>query len=1066
MSNSKKYWKGIEELQATPEFVKLQQNEFAEDLPVDQFLGDERIVDSSTNRRDFLKFLGFSVTAASLAACETPVRKAIPYLNKPEEITPGVANYYASSYWDGNDFAGVLVKTREGRPIKVDGNELCSITKGGSHARVQASVLSLYDSARIKGAMMNGKQSDWKSVDSEVNSKLASIAAAGGSIRILTSTLISPSIKSAIAEFTTKYPTTQVVTYDTISYKGIANANLASFGKSFVPTYNFDKADYIVGIECDFLANWLSPVEHARQYAATRKLNKDEKKMSRHVQIESLLSVSGSNADKRIAVKPSQIGLAVINLYNKLTGSNLPSKSLDAKDASIAELAKELNEAKGKALVVCGSNDANIQQIVNAINSHLGSYGTTINKDVEDYTRQGDDAAVNALVADMTAGIVGALLIHNVNPVYTLPNGSAFKEALSKVSLSVSFADRVDETAAACKIVAPDHHYLESWTDANPRKGHYALGQPTINPLFETRQFLESVLTWAGNTSNAHDYISKVWETSVYPSSTGFLSFNDFWFRSLHDGVMASATPIATMPEIATTTAVVPAAIKVELITSPTPVSSSPISGDVSTAASAIVAKAGKASGVELITYQKTGTGTGNQANNPWLQEFPDPMTKVTWDNYVLMNPEEMKEKGFNPLMGQEQESDIVEVKSGSNSIQLPVVAQPGLPKGVIAIALGYGRTAAGKTANGIGANAYPLTTFVDGTFQFINSGITVSESKGKYHIAATQTHHTMMGREIVKESTLAEYKKDSKAGNEDLLYSTNLKTIGKDGKATAKELNLWDSFENKNHFWNMAIDLNSCIGCGSCVISCTAENNVPVVGKDEVRRSREMHWMRIDRYYSSDMNEEVAEKDGIGAIDKFLKMEVPSATDTIEVVFQPIMCQHCNHAPCETVCPVLATTHSLEGLNQMTYNRCIGTRYCANNCPYKVRRFNWFRYNENVEFDFNMYDDLGKMVLNPDVTVRSRGVMEKCSMCIQRIQAGKLDAKKNSSRPKDGSIKTACQQACPTNAISFGDFNDQESEVRKAWNNERKYQLLEEVGTQPSVFYLTKIRNKSANEA
>lgn len=1063
MSNSKKYWKGIEELQGTPEFVKLQQNEFAEDLPVDKFLGDESIVDTSTNRRDFLKFLGFSVTAASLAACETPVRKAIPYLNKPEEITPGVANYYASTYWDGNDFAGVLVKTREGRPIKVDGNELCSITKGGSHARVQASVLSLYDSARIQNPMLNGKDSDWKAVDAEVSSKLAGIAAAGGAVRILTSTIISPSMKSALAEFTTKYPTSQIITYDTISYKGIADANLASFGKSFIPTYNFENAEIVVGIECDFLTNWLSPVEYSRQYSSTRKLNKDEKKMSRHFQIESNLSVTGSNADKRVALKPSQLGLAVVNLYNKLTGNNLPSKSLDAKDSAIVELARELNAKKGKALVVCGINDAHIQQVVNAINTHLGSYGTSINKNVEDFTRQGNDLAVNTFVAEMLAGKISAVLIHNVNPVYSLPNGAAFKDALSKVSLSVSFSDRVDETATACKVIAPDHHFLESWLDANPRKGHFTLGQPTINPLFKSRQVLESLLTWAGNTTNAHDYISKIWETTIFPSSSGYITFIDFWYKSLHDGVMSSATPVNSEAEPLASTAA-SESIKITAIAATDPVAS--VYTDITSAASAILTKAGKSSGIELVIYQKTGAGTGNQANNPWLQELPDPITKVTWDNYVLMNPEEMREKGFNTLMGQEQESDVVEVKSGTTSVQLPVVAQPGIPKGVIAIALGYGRTASGKTANGIGANAFPFVTFNDNTFQYNASGITVSESKSKYHIAATQTHHTMMGRQIVKEATLEEYKKDSKAGNEDLLYATNLTNTKIEGKASAKELDLWGSFKNTNHFWNMAIDLNSCIGCGSCVISCTAENNVAVVGKDEVRRSREMHWMRIDRYYSSDMNEEVAEKNGVGAIDKFLKMEVPSSSDTLEVVFQPVMCQHCNHAPCETVCPVLATTHSLEGLNQMTYNRCIGTRYCANNCPYKVRRFNWFRYNENAEFDFNMYDDLGKMVLNPDVTVRSRGVMEKCSMCIQRIQAGKLESKKNSSRPKDGSIKTACQQACPTNAITFGDFNDQQSEVRKAWNNERKYQLLEEVGTQPSVFYLTKIRNKSANEA
>jgi MoCo/4Fe-4S cofactor protein with predicted Tat translocation signal len=1039
MSTTKKYWKGIEELQETPEFLKLQQNEFAEDLPVDEFLGNDSLVDTSTNRRDFLKFLGFSVTAASLAACETPVRKAIPYLNKPEEVTPGVANYYASTYWDGQDFSGVLVKTREGRPIKVDGNELCPISKGGSHARIQASVLSLYDSARTAGPKKSGADTDWATIDKEITSKLSAAVASGKTIKVLTSTIISPSIKSALSTFVAAYPSTEVITYDSISNHAISEANLASFGIDIIPTYSFDKAEYIVGIGCDFLSNWISPIEHARQYASTRKVDNNNKKMSRHVQIESTLTVTGSNADNRIALKPSQLGLAVVQLYNKITNSALPSKSLDAKDALIADLAKELNNSKGKALVVCGINDPEIQKIVNAINSYLGAYGTTINTDIVDLTHKGNDAAVMKLVDDMNAGTVGAIFIHQCNPIYSLPNAEAFKSALAKVDLSVSLSDRLDETSEACKIVAPDNHYLESWSDANPRTGIYTLGQPTIQPLFKTRQTIESILTWAGQPENAHDYIAKIWENTVYPTMGSGVSFSEFWTKSLHDGVLTST--------LEGTSSVIVA------------------NADVTTSAAAINTNASKASGVELVIYQKTGMGNGNQANNPWLQELPDPITKVTWDNYVLMNPKEMQEKGFNTIMGQEQHCDTIEVKSGSTMVTLPVLAQPGIPAGVIAIALGFGRTTAGKTANGVGANAFPFVKFQNGSFNYDISGVTISDSKGKYQLAATQTHHTMMGRSIVKEATLAEYKKDSKAGNEDILLATNLTTIGKDGKASTKEVNLWESFENKNHFWNMAIDLNSCIGCGSCVISCTAENNVPVVGKDEVRRSREMHWMRIDRYYSSDMNEERAEKEGVGAIDKFLQMEVPSA-DNVEVVFQPVMCQHCNHAPCETVCPVLATTHSLEGLNQMTYNRCIGTRYCANNCPYKVRRFNWFRYNENVEFDFNMYEDLGKMVLNPDVTVRARGVMEKCSMCVQRIQEGKLKAKKNSERPKDGSIKTACQQACPTNAITFGDFNDSESSVRKAWENDRKYQLLEEVGTQPSVFYLTKIRNKNASEA
>jgi len=1051
MSQSKKYWKGLEELQETPEFIKNKHNEFPEELPVDALTGASNMADTSANRRDFLKFLGFSVTAASLAACEAPVKKAIPYLNKPEDLMPGVANYYASTYWDGNDFASLLVKTREGRPIKVDGNDLCPITKGGSNARIQASVLSLYDSNRLKGPQAAGKEKSWSDLDKDVKSKLESIKANGGNIRILSSTLISPSLKSAITEFSAVYPSTKLIQYDTLSASAMISANQASFGKAVLPTYRFDKADYVVGIGCDFMSNWINPVEYSRQYAEKRKLNPKDKNMSKHVQIESILSLTGSNADKRIALKPSELGISALQLLNKLSGSSLSSKSLGANDAAISALASELNNFKGKALVVCGINNPAIQQVVNAINTHLGAYGATIDLDTPDFTRQGNDTAVAELVSELNAGTVDALFIYNTNPAYTYPG---FAAALAKAKLSVYLGDRADETGANCQMIAPDHHYLEAWSDSNPRKGIYTLGQPTISPLFKTRQAIESFLTWAGNTTNAHDYISKYWENNVFSSVGASGLFTAFWNKSLHDGVISggqATTPVSPNTSTANTTA----------NTAATPVA--PVL-DLSAAAAAIVSKAGQSKGHELVVYATTGIGNGNQANNPWLQEFPDPITRVTWDNYLLMNPEEMNKNGFNTLNGQEQEADVVELTNGKHKIQIPVLAQPGIPMGVIGVALGYGRKGAGKTAEGIGQNAYPFLNVENGYLTYETSGASFGGSVGKFHLACTQTHHTMMGRDrIVKETTLAEYRKDSTAGNEPILLATNLKTVGKDGLAKPGELNLWQEFENKNHFWNMSIDLNACNGCGACVIACTAENNVPVVGKDEVRRSREMHWMRIDRYYSSDMTPARAEKEGIGAIDKYLQMEVPATGSNLEVVFQPVMCQHCNHAPCETVCPVLATTHSLEGLNQMTYNRCVGTRYCANNCPYKVRRFNWFRYNENPAFDFNMTDDLGKMVLNPDVTVRSRGVMEKCSMCVQRIQEGKLKAKKDGTRVKDGAVKTACQQSCATGAITFGDFNDAESEIRKAYNNERRYQLLEEVGTKPSVYYLTKVRNKPA---
>jgi molybdopterin-containing oxidoreductase family iron-sulfur binding subunit len=1037
MSKNKTYWKGIEELAETPEFVKARENEFVETLPIDGVLGDAGLNETKTNRRDFLKFLGFSATAATLAACEAPVRKSIPYLFKPEEITPGVANYYASTFYDGNDYASVLVKTREGRPIKIEANSLCPISGSGSHARVQASVLSLYDSGRLAQPLKAGAATDWKTIDSEITSKLAAIQNAGGAIRILTSSIISPSIKKTIEAFAAKYPNTKWVQYDAISYSGIIDANAETFGVAHLPTYRFDKAEVIVSIGADFLANWISPIEHSSQYASTRKVNAENKKMSRHIQIESLLTVTGGNADLRVPVKPSKIGNVAIRLLNKLTGQ-LTAASTE-KDDKIDAIAKELKANKGKALVVCGSNDKNIQKVVNAINVALESYGNTIDLTTPDLTKQGRDSEVNALISEINSGKVAALIIHNANPVYTLPNGEAFKAALAKVDLTISTADRADETASNCKFVAPDNHYLESWGDQMPRAGVYTMTQPTINPLFDTRQFIESLSVWSGNPAKAEDIVAKTSESEIFSKASSGLSFSSFWTKSLHDGVVTFIPEVKTQPAFD--------------------------GSSLQQAAQEINSQYSKTGTFELVTYQKTGLGNGNQANNPWLHELPDPISKVTWDNYVIMNPSQMKELGLEIINSQERPMSVVEVKVGNTSFKLAAYPQPGLPVGVIGVALGYGRTHAGKTANGIGFNAFSLVRYGNSNFIYEALSADVTKTSETYFLAATQTHHTMMGRAIVKEATLTEYKKNPKAGNETILLATNIKEIeitnenGKKG-ARPKDVTLWNEFKNNNHFWNMVIDLNVCFGCGACVISCNAENNVPVVGKDEVRRSREMHWMRIDRYYSSDMNEEKAKEEKLGAIEKFAKMEIPSEADSLQVVFQPVMCQHCNHAPCETVCPVLATTHSLEGLNQMTYNRCIGTRYCANNCPYKVRRFNWFRYNENDQFDFYMNDDLGKMVLNPDVTVRSRGVMEKCSMCVQRIQEGKLAAKKQGIRPKDGSIKTACQQACPTNAITFGDYNDENSQLRKVYSDERRYQLLEEIGVQPSVHYLTKIRN------
>jgi len=1071
----KKYWQSLDELKETPEFLDIKNNEFAEDVPTSalgrQSLKTEAKSEEGFSRRDFLKVMGFSVGAATLAACERPVNKTIPYVIKPEEITPGIANWYASTYFDGHDYCPVLVKTREGRPIKIEGNKLSKISHGGTSARVQASVLSLYDSARLKGPMAKGSEVSWNDVDSSIGSKLGEISKAGGKIRILSSTIISPSTKSVISGFKAKYPNTKQVVYDAVSYNAIAKAN-----DGVIPSYNFDKANVIVSFAADFLVNWLSPVEHSGQYAQGRKLNNGKKTLSKHVQFETILSLTGSNADLRVPVKPSQIGTAVLNLYNALGGESL-SVSGKVAEQAIADTAKWLLANKGKSLVVCGINDPAIQTVVAAINKLLGNYGSTIDTASHSNLHQGNDAQFAALMNDMKEGKVDALIVYNSNPAYTAPG---FADAMKKVGLKISLSGSMDETAALCDYVCPDHNYLESWNDAEPKKGHFSLTQPTISPLYSTRAAQETFMLWSGvSKPDYHAYIQSMWGKLLFPASSGF---TDHWNESLHNGV-AEIVPVS-MGDMDTSKEgekkVAEKDEKKGLLgllgltgdkTEDTNAKEVLPEGEdlggapkMTLSESASMIASDKGGEVEIFLYEKTGIGIGNQSNNPWLQELPDPISKCTWDNYITMNPTDMKDK-YSLLERGNYHGDIVDITVAGKTISAPVYPQPGQALGTIGLAYGYGRADAGKVAREAGGvNAYQFTQWKNGYIQNYASGVKVSDATGaKHEFACTQTHHTMMGREaIVTETSLENYtNKPKESWNPSVLIATK-DNDGHHTKSTTLEANLWDAHDKPGHRWGMSLDLNSCIGCGSCVVSCTAENNVPVVGKKEVRNTREMHWIRIDRYYSSDMTKERGAEEGTGVIDMYREME--TASENPKVVFQPVMCQHCNHAPCETVCPVLATTHSTDGLNQMVYNRCIGTRYCANNCPYKVRRFNWFQYDSNNMFaDVNpatWANEMGRMVLNPDVVVRSRGVMEKCTMCVQRIQEGKLTAKKLERKLMDGEIQTACQQSCPTNAISFGDLNNKETQISKHYDDERRYLLLEEVGVQPNVFYLTKVRN------
>jgi len=1061
MMNQKKYWKGLEELNESPAFVKARDKEFAKEVPIEEFLGKESIATSNTSRRDFLKYLGFTVAAASLAACESPVVKTIPYVIKPEEITPGVNNWYASTFFNGEDYCSVLIKTRDGRPIKIEGNPKSSITKGAVNARVHASVLSLYDNYRATAPYEHGGESTWEKVDKEIGAKLAAAAAKGdakGNIVILSSTIISPSTHGVIADFTAKYPTAKHVMWDAVSFSGIRKANELYFGKATIPSYSFDKAKTIVSISADFLTNWLSPIEFSKQYADGRRLTGGKKDMSKHIQFESIMTVSGANADTRIQIKPSEEGAVALSLcaaVGKLAGTPV-SATATPYDDQISKIAAELWANKGQSLIVAGSNDSNVQSVVNMINKTLGNYGTTINMNRECNLRQGSDEDFAALVSDMKAGKVDVLITYNTNPVYTSSAAAGFKDAYAKVPCKISLAPSVDETATTSDYVCPDHNQFESWNDANPYSGQYSLQQPTISPLFAkprnegTRCAQETLLKWAGSdTTDYMTYMQNNWKKNILSSVSdegGDYQFTNLWNTTLQGGLyektMDNTADNKSMQEIA-----------------------APSMADVSSK----IANAPKG-GLEVVLYQKTSIGSGIQANNPWLQELPDPISKVTWDNYITMNPAEMKEKGFSLLEEDNHVASVATLTVNGSSIELPVFPQPGQARGTVGVAVGYGRTNAGVVANGVGVNVFPWVQWTNNTFQYYVAGAQIASANKTYNIAATQTHNTMIGRPILKEATLEEYRKNPGAGNE----QEEIKTL--DGMKPLKDVNLWDDFDKKSPVnltnnadnqglrWKMAIDLNTCIGCGACSVSCTAENNVPVVGKDEIVLVREMHWIRIDRYYSSDMSWEKAKADDISESNRMYDMMVPSA-DNPEVAFQPVMCQHCNHAPCETVCPVMATSHGSEGINQMAYNRCVGTKYCANNCPYKVRRFNWFNYYRDEKFlnvnPAQESNELGRMVLNPDVVVRSRGVMEKCSLCVQRIQSGKLKAKMESRTIKDGEIVPACAQSCPTQAIVFGNVNDPESKVADLIKDERNYLLLADLDTQPNVFYMTKIRNK-----
>ncbi|WP_294280808.1 TAT-variant-translocated molybdopterin oxidoreductase [uncultured Chryseobacterium sp.] len=1017
MASNKIQFRSIHELKDPALNNKLAQKEFQEEIPVEDFLGDAEKNGSSTSRRDFLKLLGFSTAAVTLAACEAPVIKTIPYVVKPHDIIPGIPNYYASTYFDGFDFASVLVKTREGRPIKIEPNTAAG-DLGKTNARAQASVLSLYDNDKVKQPKLDGKDETFDKVDAFILKGLAEANTAGKKIVLLSHSLPSPTFKKLFAEFKAKYPTAELVTYDAFPYAAALDAAQEVFGTRALPVYDLRGSELVVGFQADFLGDY-NAASLESSYAAARKPGAT---MLRHIQVESNMSLTGANADSRYRLKPSAVNKTLVEVYNAIVGGG-------TSDKTASEIAKEL-QAKGSKAVVFADGSKGAQVLAHLINQKLGSVAFT---GKANFLKEFDKARFQEFLGWVNAGQVGVLIANNVDPIYSYHKGEDFKKSLSKVPYVVAIADKKNEMYKAAKAVIPVANWLESWGDIEPQTGMYTLMQPTIQKIYKSRQIEESLLVWKNGQNNAannyYDYL-KANATSVL----GGTSFN----KALYNGFNTTANTTALS-----------------------------YSGGNATQALAELG-AFKASDLELVLYTKTAMGDGTQANNPWLQELPDPLTRMSWDNYLTISPKDAERLGIENNLNARMQLDGSIVNVTVNGVvvkDVPVFIQPGQAEGSVGLALGYGKKNSGATAD-TGVNAYPL---------FDGSNLAVSnikiEKTGEMHpFAGIQLQNTLMGRyEIAKEVPLADFLNvafdDEHHGwNKPLEYHTI------SGALPARKIDLWDAFDDTDgpHF-NMSIDLNSCTGCGSCVIACQAENNVPVVGKDEVRMSRDMYWLRIDRYYSAKQKVEVYEglKEGMAVPELYGTAfngeggALNHPAENPDVIFQPVMCQHCNHAPCETVCPVAATSHGQQGQNHMAYNRCIGTRYCANNCPYKVRRFNWFTYNLNDKFDFNMNNDLGRMVLNPDVVVRTRGVMEKCSLCIQMTQTTILEAKKEGRVVKDGEFQTACSKACTTGSIQFGDMNDKASEVRKLYADNRRYYLLEEIGTKPNVFYHTKVRNR-----
>ena len=959
----KKYFRSLEQLEGSKEYLEQAHREF----PV----GASEL-DNDWSRRNFLGIMGASMALAGLAGCRRPNEKIVPYVQPPEDVIPGIAQQYATTMPFGTSAYGIVVESHEGRPTKIEGNKLHPSTIGRSNALIQSTILGMYDPDRSQKVLQAGKEKTFDDFTAFWVEKYAGYKESKGEgLAVLSESFASPTLSRLKKQFEKTFPKASWATYEAVSDENIYDGLKLATGKDLQPIYNYAKADVILSLDSDFTLTESEDIIANAGFAEGRTLDTEHDKMNRLYMVETAFSSTGGSADHRLVIKQHEIVRFVYALAEKLGITNAGMSVSAQVEAWLNPMLDDLKSTNGKSLVVAGRRmPKEVHALVYAINQKLNNAETVRYVERKD-TEVSSLASFTAFIEKMKSGAFSTLVMLNTNPVYNAPSDIKFASALKKVENTIHVGLYNDETAKVSSWHIPTTHYLENWSDARSVDGTASVVQPLIAPLFDGKSAVEILsLVVLGEFKPGYEIVRETWKDLVSDS------FETSWRKVLHDGVLAGSQSKTVSPSA-----------NLKNINSP--------------------AEA-KSDGYEVLFTVSPSVYDGRFANNGWMQELPNAVTRISWDNVAQVSKKTADKLGL-------KSEDLINISVNNTEIQMPLWVVPGTADDAVVLELGYGRKDIGRIADKAGFDVYHART--SSAMSFV-SGATIASAGRTFELANVQDHWSMEDRPIVREANKEEYEHHPEFAKH-AVHHPPLESM-------------WDEFKyDKGYQWGMAIDLTTCTGCSACTIACQSENNVPVIGKHEVRNGREMHWIRIDRYFSGDVDD----------------------SSSVEMVHQPIGCQHCELAPCEQVCPVAATVHSDEGLNTMVYNRCIGTRYCANNCPYKVRRFNFFNFTKDTP-------EIVKMAMNPDVTVRSRGVMEKCTYCIQRINKAKITAKKEDRSIVDGEVIAACQQACPANAIAFGDINDPESNVTKVKKRNRSYDLLGELNVRPRTSFLAKIRN------